>query len=305
MIKEKLKKVKFIEEMYIIINNLINRILLKVSPVFYSKRIYRQTLRKSMNLKEPKEFNEKLMWLKFNKYNNNKLVTQCADKYKVREYIEECDCKEILNELIGVYNNAEQIEWNTLPNKFVLKCNHGAGYNIICNNKNKLNEKSTKNKLNKWLHEDYSKIAAELQYRNIHRKIICEKYIDMGNNKLPTDYKFYCFNGRVKVILVMNDRESTVTREFYNEKWKRLHLRDNESSPKNPTLKPENLDLMIDYAEKLSKPFEFVRVDLYNVSGKIIFGELTFTPTGCLAKYTDEASKMLGDWIQIKKEEKI
>lgn len=304
MIKEDLKKIKLIKKIYIVINNYINRILLEISPIVYSKRRYKQILQKKLNLKEPREFNEKLMWLKFNKYCNNKLVTQCTDKYKVREYVEECGCQEILNELIGVYNSVEEIKWDKIPKKFALKCNHGAGYNIICMDKNKLDKEETKYQLNKWLKEDYSKIAAEMQYKNIPRKIICEKYIDMGNNKLPTDYKFYCFNGKAKVILVMNDRETIVTREFYNEKWERLHLRDNEGSPENPTLKPTNLDLMIDYAERLSKPFEFVRVDLYNVNGKIIFGELTFTPTGCLAKYTDKASKMLGDWIKLEGKEK-
>lgn len=280
--------------------NTINRGLLKICPKLYSKFNYKMTLGKKLNLKKPSEFNEKLMWLKFNKYKNNPLITQCADKYRVREYVEKCNCKEILNPLIGVYDKIEEINWNELPQKFAIKCNHGAGYNIICTDKNKLDIQDCKKKLKKWLKEDYSKIAGEIQYKKIKRKIICEKYIDMGEKKLPTDYKIYCFNGKAKVILVMNDRDTKVTREFYNEKWERIHLRDYEGSPDVPTDKPNNLEEMLKYAEILSNPFEFVRVDLYDVNGKVIFGELTFTPTGCMAKYTDEASKMMGDWIELK-----
>lgn len=281
------------------ISNIITKVLLNTSPILYSKWVYKRTLGKKLNLRNPKEFNEKLMWLKFNKYFNNPLITKCADKYKVREYVKECDCEEILNDLIGVYNKAEEINWDKLPPKFALKCNHGAGYNIICTDKNELDKEQTIKKLNKWMKEDYSKIAAELQYKDIPRKIIIEKYLEMGEKKLPTDYKIYCFNGKAKVILVMNDRDTKVTREFYNEKWERIHLRDYEGSPKVETKKPENLNEMINYAERLSKPFEFVRVDFYDINGKVVFGELTFTPTGCLAKYTDEVSKMMGDWIKI------
>lgn len=304
ILSNQIKNFEFLKKMYIKFNNVLNKTLICINPILYSKRVYRKTFGKKLNLKNPVEFNEKLMWLKFNTYYNNDLITQCADKYRVRDYVKKCGCEEILNDLIGVYNNINEIEWKSLPNKFALKCNHGAGYNIICTDKNKLDEEQVKKQLSKWIKEDYSKIAAEMQYKNINRKIICEKYIDMGNNKLPTDYKLYCFNGKVKIILVMKDRESIVTREFYNEKWERVYLREYEGSPAQPTSKPDNLEKMIEYAEKLSKPFEFVRVDLYDVNQKIIFGELTFTPTGCLAKYKNDVSKEMGSWINIEKEGK-
>lgn len=277
----------------------LNKILLEISPILYKKKVYRQTFRKRIDLKNPKEFNEKLIWLNFNQYYKDPLVIQCADKYKVREYVEKCGCKEILNELIGVYENSEEIKWDDLPEKFVLKCNHGTGYNIICNDKGKLDKENVKIQLNKWLKEDFSKVAAEMQYKRIPRKIICEKYIDMGNDKLPIDYKIYCFNGEPRIILVMKDRDTSVTREFYDMKWQRLHLREFEGSPESPTKKPDNLNEMIEYAKKLSKPFKFVRADFYNINDKIIFGELTFTPAACMAQYTEEISKMLGDWIDL------
>lgn len=274
--------------------------LTTVSPELASKRIYKKGTLKKLNLKEPKLFNEKLMWLKLNTYKNNELVRNCADKYKVREYINEVGCGDILNDLIAVYDSTDEIDFNKLPQKFVLKCNHGAGYNIICTDKEILNKEDTIKQLNKWLKEDYSKYAAEIQYKNIQKKIICEKYLEMDTGKKnPTDYKIYCFNGEPKIILVMNDRDTVVTREFYNINWKRMHLRDKENPPKVPTQRPDNLEKMLDYAKKLSKPFPFVRVDLYNVNNAIIFGELTFTPTGCMALYKEEISKMMGDWIKI------
>lgn len=276
-----------------------NKLLLSISPMLYDKIIYRRIFNKKLNLKNPEGFNEKLLWLKYNKYYKNPLIIKCADKLKVREYVTECGCKEILNSIIGTYDNVEEINWDTLPEKFAMKCNHGAGYNIICTDKNKLDIEECKKKLKKWMKEDYSKKAGELQYKYIKRKIICEKYIEMGEKKFPTDYKIYCFNGKAKIILVMNDRDTNVTREFYDTQWNRMHLRDYEGSPAKPTEKPYNLTELIKYAEILSKPFEFVRVDLYNVNRKVIFGELTFSPTGCLAKYTDEASKMMGNWIEL------
>lgn len=275
-------------------------VLTYISPKLASKVMYKRSSGKKLNLKNPELFNEKLMWLKLNTYKNNELVKNCADKFRVREYVKEVGCEEILNDLISVYDSADEIDFDNLPQKFVLKCNHGAGYNIICIDKNKLDIEETKEKLNKWMKEEYYKYAAEIQYKNIEKKILCEKYLDMNTGKKnPTDYKIYCFNGEPKIILVMNDRDTAVTREFYNEKWERIQLRDNENPPKTPTAKPENLEQMLEYAKKLSKPFPFVRVDLYNVNGAIVFGELTFTPTGCMASYKEEVSKMMGEWIKL------
>lgn len=275
-------------------------VLTSISPTLASKIIYKRRFGKRLNLEKPELFNEKLMWLKLNTYKNNELVRNCADKYAVREYVKKVGCEEILNDLIEVYDTADEIDFDKLPKKFVLKCNHGAGYNIICTNKDELDIKATKKQLTKWLKEDYSKYAAEVQYKKIEKKIICEKYLDMNTGKKnPTDYKIYCFNGIPKIILVMNDRDTLVTREFYDEKWNRVQLRDNENPPNIPTAKPNNLEQMLGYAQKLSNPFPFVRVDLYNVNDNIVFGELTFTPTGCMASYKDEVNKMMGDWIKI------
>lgn len=280
-------------------------ILCKTSPRLASIRIYNRTHDKKINLKNPKLFNEKLVYLKLKNINND-LIVKCADKVEVRNYVIENGYEDILNDVIGIYNNPDEIDWEKLPNKFAIKCNHGCGYNIICKNKKELNEKDVKNQLRMWMKENFGYDTAEVHYLKIPRRIICEKYIDIGNGKLPTDYKFYCFNGKAKLVLIMNDREEEITKEFYDLNWNLLHLRDGEKKPKTLTKKPKNLDYMITCAEKLAEPFEFVRVDFYDINNKLIFGELTFTPAACNGKYTPEADKMLGDMLEINKnEEKI
>ena len=139
--------------------------LTRISPELNSKILYFGMLKRKLNLKEPKTFNEKLMWLKLNTYKDNELVSQCADKYRVRDYVKKCGCEEILNDLIGVYDNANDIDFEKLPNRFVLKCNHAAGYNVICKDKSNLDIDKTRKKLNKWLKRDYWAMYSELQYK--------------------------------------------------------------------------------------------------------------------------------------------
>lgn len=230
--------------------------------------------------KNPRNFNDETMNLKFS-YKNNDLVSRCTDKYSVRDYVKENNCEEILNELYGVYNIPDEIDFNNLPNKFVLKCTHGCGYNIICYDKEKLDIRETKKKLDKWLREKYGWATGELHYLNIKPRIICEKLIETSNNTLPKDYKFYCFNGICKGILVCSEREKTLKQNFFDINWNELdYIKERKKGDKNIE-KPKYLEKMIQYAENLSKNFKFVRVDLYENDEKIIFGELTFTPACC------------------------
>lgn len=234
--------------------------------------------------KNPRNFNDKTMNLKFS-YKNNNLVIKCTDKYEVRKYIKEKGCEEILNDLYGVYEKPEEIHFEKLPNKFVLKCTHGCAYNIICKNKNELNIKNIKNKLDKWMKEKYGWATGEIHYTKIKPRIICEKFIETKNSELPIDYKFYCFNGICKGILVCSEREKKLKLNFFDTDWNELdYIKDYERGNKK-IKKPENLKEMIRYAEKISKEFQFVRVDLYSNDKKIIFGELTFTPACCCAPY--------------------
>ena len=159
---------------------------------FMTKLYYYKIFRKKLNLKNPITFSEKLQWLKLYYYPSNMNVIRCADKYKVREYLEEKGLSRYLNELIGVWEKWEDVKWEDLPQKFVLKCNHGCGYNIICNDKSFLSKVDVGKKINKWLSEDFSLFNAEKHYTFIERKIICEKYL--GEDII--DYKFFCFHGK-------------------------------------------------------------------------------------------------------------
>ena len=301
MVKKIVKNNKYLLKTYTILVNAKKNFLIKYFPKSANKYLYEKLFHKKINLKNPRTFNEKIMWLNLNTYYQNKKVTQCADKYLVRQYIEKKGYKDILVDLIGVYDNANSIKWEELPEKFVLKCNHGAGFNIICTDKNKENEQEVKKQLQSWLKIDYSKKAAEFQYKDIDRKIICEKYINMGtDSKLPIDYKINCFNGKANCILVCSEREKGLKLDYYDLEWKYLDYIVDRYKSNREQAKPENLKEMIEIAENLSKGFPYVRVDLYNINGKIYFGELTFTPAaGLIAYMNDEGQEKLGNLIKI------
>lgn len=273
------------------------------SPILASKIYYRTKLHKKLNIENPKLFNEKLMWLKLNEYKGNELVTKCVDKYKVREYVKECNCEEILNDLIAVYDNAEEIDFDKLPEKFVLKCNHAAGFNIICNNKNELDTEKVKKQLKKWMKTDYWKFVAEVQYKNVNKKIVCEKFLESKDGNAIEDYKVYCFNGKPEFCMVCIGRNLGKPKYYlFDKNWQLMRINPaGINAPEGFTIeKPKCIDKMYDYAEKLSKPFKFVRVDFYDYNDRPVFGELTFTPAGCIDKnYTDEAQMELGNMINL------
>lgn len=275
-------------------------ILSTLSPVFATKFFYKKVFNRSLNLNNPKTLNEKILWLKLNTYKNNELVTQCADKFKVRQYVQEVGCGEILNELYNVWDKVEDINWSKLPSKFAIKVNHGCGYNIICDNKDDLNIKECKYKLKKWLKEDFWKLNAEINYRYIQKKITCEKFIETDKGLLPEDYKIYCFNGIPKYVLLCVDRGKGRPKYYYYDyEWNLMpYTKDALENPNLKLEKPEGIDEMFEYAYKLSKPFPFVRTDFYLNKGKIIFGELTFTPSAGLdIKRTPEVDRKLGELL--------
>ena len=282
---------------------LIGKILVSIcthlSPTLGCKVIYFIKFRKRLNLKNPIYFNEKLMWLKLNNYNNNKIVWSCADKYTVRKYYKEKGVSEDnLTKLLGVYNNANEIDFSVLPKKFALKCTHGMGFNIICEDKDKLDKNKTIKQLNKWLKKKFGYDSAETHYNKVTPRIICEEFIENEENEFPIDYKIYCFNGNPSIILVCTDRKEHYQTIFYDLNWNKLHLRNGES--KKEIEKPKSLQEMISISKKLSKEFPFVRVDFFEYKGKAILGELTFTPAACLGKYTKEASLELGNMLDLK-----
>jgi hypothetical protein len=256
--------------------------LYELSPVWASKFIHWRTIGEPLNLDNPQNFNEKLHWLKLNW--KNSLVSQCTDKYGVRQYAAGCGCEEVLNELYGVYEDTAAIVWEELPQKFALKCTHGCGFNIICDDKTKLDRDQTFAQLKKWLKIRYDRYYAEVQYRRIKPRIVCERYIETAAGFLPNDYKMYCFDGKVEIALVCSDRNGEVKYDFLNVEWQRLNIALDDCSQKPLPPQPASFAQMLQYAEKLAQPFPFVRVDFYEYQGRPVLGELTFTPAACMWK---------------------
>lgn len=272
----------------------IKEMLSNISPVLLAKILYYKNFGKRLNLKNPRNINEKLQYLKFNDYNNNPIITECVDKYKVREYLKRKKLAHLCPRLYGVYKSVDDIMWQELPNKFVIKCNHGSGMNIICLDKSNINIEDLKKQLKKWMKFDFWKVYGEVQYKNIEKRIIIEELL--AEDILT--YKFYCFNGKVKASYVSLNGENGEKEkyiDFFDKEWNRLEisLGEHEHYP-GKILKPKGYEKMIELAGLLSKDFPFVRVDLYNVDGKIYFSELTFIPTGAMMKL--EPNSILEEW---------
>lgn len=270
-------------------------------PEFCAKTHYYIKFKKKLNLRNPTNFNEKIQWLKFNEFSED-IYTLCADKYKVREYVAAKGCGEILNELYGVYDDPQEIDYAALPERFALKCNHGAGYNIICSDKSSLDVEKTNRQLNKWLKEDFSSLFIEPQYKKIQRKILCEKYIENERGGFPEDYKFYCFNGKPYAVMVCIGREKGTPKFYYFDmNWNPLPFEDTVElmDKKNFPEMPDGFLKMREYAVKLASDFKFVRADFYLLNGDVIFGELTFTPSAGLDVTLQEADAILGSQLKL------
>ena len=238
-------------------------------------------------MKNPQTSNEKILWLKLNTYYKNPLVTQCADKYAVREYVQKQGCGEILNELYGAWTNPDDIDFNALPDKFVLKNNYFYHMNLVVTDKSKLDIPATRKMLKEWLKSDGHLLRSEMQYAAIPKKIIAEKFIETEDGLAPADYKIYCCNGKPLYVMVCIGREQNVKPKFYyfdiKGNLQRELTRDGLKAPKDFKYDiPAGWDEMIKYAEKLSAPFPFVRADFYLEKRQVIFGELTFTPAAGL-----------------------
>lgn len=238
---------------------------------------------KLINLKNPKYFGEKIQCLKI--YGNLERYEEYVDKYKVREIVKKKIGSKYLIPLLEVYDDPEDINYEKLPNSFVIKLNTGSGYNIIVENKNEVNKKNIIKTLKKWLKEDYYKIKKENQYKGIKKKILIEQYIKNENNDLQ-DFKFYCFDGKIEFIEVDFNRFSNHTMNFYDENWNLLKLEKGKYKNYNEEFrKPKNFNEMKNVVMKLAKEFQFARIDFYNVDGKIYFGEVTLTPAGGLTPF--------------------
>ena len=246
----------------------------KLLKYYYKTRIkYLKKFRKKYNESNLVTLSEKLNWIAI--HDVKKLKGKCADKILLHEYSRQVLKKDICNKILKIYDDPYKINISELPDQFVLKTNHGSGYNIIVHNKSELNIEKAKRQLNDWLQIDYSKVGAEFHYTFIKRKVFAEEYIGKSLN----NYKFMCYNGIPRFIYIAKTENGQKYRNFFDINWNPLDF--NCDYPPHPTevySKPDNYDLMIKIVRKLAKPFKLVRVDLYEHNNEVRLGELTFTP---------------------------
>lgn len=266
----------------------------------YLKKWYKKCTGEELDLDKPRNYTQKIQWLKLNETTQEK--ADLSDKYKVREWVKEKIGEKYLIPLIGgPYYSADEIDFESLPKSFVIKANHGSGWNIIVKDKEKLNIKKTKYILNEWLKLDFSREAGlELHYALIKPCIIIENYMENLNGEL-SDYKFLCFNGKPYYCWVDVDRYKDHRRNVYDMEWNlQPWNQDKYTNTIEPLNKPKNFDKMVELSNTLSKGFKHVRVDLYNIDGNIYFGEMTFTnASGIALIYPSSMNEELGNLINI------
>jgi hypothetical protein len=257
---------------------------------------YFQKFHRFINYDRPVTFNEKIQYLKI--YGKLEKYGPLVDKYTARDYVTIKTGGQYLNQLIGVYRDISEINFDDLPQKFVLKATHGSKWNIICKDKSELDLDFVKTQCRSWLGTNYYWQAREPVYKHIPPRLICENYLESEPDGTLNDYKFYCFHGRVSYIEVDADRYTGHKRNMYDPDWNLCPFRIIYPSIDHAIKKPECLQEMINLAELLARDFPFVRVDLYNAANRIIFGELTFIPGGGIAKFIpDKWDKIFGDLI--------
>lgn len=248
-----------------------------VGKVFYEKLRARQYLGYWPDLKNPKTFNEKIIQMKL--FRIPKSAAVLADKFAVREFIKEKIGEKYLNKLYFSGTSPEDINFDALPQKFVIKMNNGCEWNIIVKDKATLSVPDTIKQLKHFMKQKFGYFTNETWYLDIKPRFIIEEFVETENGEVPDDYKLYCFNGVCKMIQINKDRSSNYNILFYDRDWNALPCGVSHYPYSTVVPKPDNLDAMIDIAQKLSEGFEFVRVDLYSNMGVIKFGEMTFTPT--------------------------
>lgn len=269
-----------------------------IEKMFYNRLHYKP------NLDNPRTFNEKLQWLKL--YDHRPEYTQMVDKKEAKEYVANIIGKEHIIPTLAVYNHAEEIDFDSLPNQFVLKCTHDSGGIVICKDKSSLDRETAIDKLGKGLKQNYYFQNREWPYKNVRPRIIAEQFMASQDGDDLVDYKIHCFNGTPELILVCRDRykQTGMTEDFFSCQWEHLPV----SRPKHPQAtvpieRPEELELMLELSRQMSQGIPFVRTDFYIVDHRVYFGELTFFPSsGMKAFVPNEWDLKLGALLVLPKD---
>ncbi len=271
----------------------------------YIERKYKAKFGKKLDLRNPQTFNEKLQWLKL--YDRKPVYTEMVDKYEVKKYVARNIGEEYLIPSYGVWDHFNEINFDSLPNQFVLKCTHDSGGIYIVKDKSNFNYSEAQVSIENRLQHSYYLTGREWPYKNVRPRIIAEHFMEdteRNSHEGLRDYKVHCFNGVPKVILVCQDRfaESGMTEDFFDTNWNRLDAqRKKHRNSAEPIHKPIELDKMLKLAEELSTDIPFIRVDFYVIHGRIYFGELTFFPASGFEEFIPEAFDLaMGKWIDIR-----
>ena len=274
----------------------------KLSPTSYVKHQYKYITHHKLNLKNPVRYTEKLQYLRLYIYPKDPKVIKAAGRAGVREYLTEKGFGECLIPIYGIFDTFDDIDFDKLPNQFVMKCTHACAFNQIVLDKSTFNKEESRKKFNKWLKTNYGKKTVERHYSPIKPQIIIEKYLGSAEN-LPVEYKIHVFNGKARNMYVVTGRGKDIRYNNYYIDWTPFDGAQFNGWKKREegVPVPSNWNEMVKLAEAMAKEFPFVRVDLYNIAGKIYFSELTFTPAkGTLIFDDDKADYEIGEWLDIK-----
>ena len=264
----------------------------------YVKLLYWCSIRKKLDLENPKTFNEKLQWLKL--YDRKPEYTRMVDKYEAKRYVAEKIGEEYIIPTLGVWDRFEDIDFDSLPDQFVLKCTHDSGGLVIVKDKAKLDKKAAKKKIEKSLRRNYYYCGREWPYQNVKPRIIAEAFmVDESGTDLK-DYKFFTFNGKAKMLFVATDRAVDTRFDFFDMDFRHLPILNGHENATKKIEKPKSFAQMKELAETLSAGMPQIRVDFYDVNGQIYFGEMTFFHwSGFTPFEPEEWDLTLGNWIAL------
>lgn len=272
-----------------------------VNPETYIGKLFYARMGYGLNLKNPQTYNEKLQWLKL--YDKNPLYTTLVDKYEVKKYISNTIGEQYLIPTLGVWDRVADIDFDSLPNQFVLKCTHDSGGVVICKDKSQFNKAKAKRLLNKHLRRNYYYMGFEWPYKNVTPRIIAEKFMEDTKTKELRDYKFFCFKGEVKALFIATERQKVgedVKFDFFDAVFNHLPFKQGHENASLCPSKPICFEEMKTLASSLSRELPQVRIDFYEVNGRIFFGEFTFFHHGGWTKFEPkEWDFVFGEWIKL------
>lgn len=281
-------------------------LLSRLSDEAFAVWMYRKATGKRLNLHDPRTFDEKLWWLKI--YYRDPLMVECTDKIAVREYVTRMGYGQTLNDLLGAWEMVRDITWNGLPSRFYLKTSNSSGTNIRIDDKSKINIRDVEARLNLFLKRDHYALSREWNYAGIRPRLLAEPIIDEGSPGTLVDYRFLCVQGVCRGLLVdidtadkLGNHRPDARRNVYNREFELLDVRITRPRIEGVEIaRPKNFDFMLRMAEDLSSPFPFCRVDLFNIDGRVVFGELTFFHAGgCNIIEPDDYAWEMGTWIDL------